>query len=562
MEQPKRERSAGNHAEGRLKSTTAQTSKTKAEKTPKSKTERTEKSKAEQPSKSRLERSQKSKSERTPKQAPQAQGRVQKPAHKNVKHRLPERTKSVSRWKLSVCIAGGISVIVLLLYLGISFYFRSHFFTNTTINGLDFSGKTLADANHFFRSQIEGYLLNILEKDNGKDSIQGSDISLEYQESKELESVLKKQNIFSWPASFFSERTENISFEFRYDEAKLEQKINSIKAVSAEQIPPESAYPEFDGNQFVIHEETYGTAVNKDLVREKIIAAVMELAPEVDLEKENCYNLPKYTSESEKLQQACAKMNQYCQASITYQMDVPVTIDKGAISSWISSDEEMNVHLDEDAIKKWLEEFGDKYDTVGSTRTFTTPNGKEATVTGGTYGWSIEEDIEFSEIKEAIENGKTVTKEPACYAGGTAASHAMPDWGNTYAEVDLTQQHMWYVSNGTVSLETDIISGEPIPERITPEGVYSILEKKLKETLVGAINPSTGQPEYRTPVDYWMRITWEGVGFHDADWQSAFGGTLYQIHNIGSHGCINMPVDQAAALYDLIEVGVPVIIHY
>ena len=31
---------------------------------------------------------------------------------------------------------------------------------------------------------------------------------------------------------------------------------------------------------------------------------------------------------------------------------------------------------------------------------------------------------------------------------------------------------------------------------------------------------------------------------------------------IGSHGCINMPLDQAAALYDMLEVGTPVVIHY
>ena len=84
-------------------------------------------------------------------------------------------------------------------------------------------------------------------------------------------------------------------------------------------------------------------------------------------------------------------------------------------------------------------------------------------------------------------------------------------------------------------------------------------EKALNATLIGDTDPSTGQPSYRTPVDYWMRITWEGVGFHDAKWQPAFGGELYRA--VGSHGCVNMPVDKAAALYDLIQEGVPVIIH-
>ena len=59
-----------------------------------------------------------------------------------------------------------------------------------------------------------------------------------------------------------------------------------------------------------------------------------------------------------------------------------------------------------------------------------------------------------------------------------------------------------------------------------------------------------------------MRVTWEGVGFHDAIWQSSFGGTRNQISGVGSHGCINMPLDQAAALYDMIKEGTPVVIHY
>ena len=64
------------------------------------------------------------------------------------------------------------------------------------------------------------------------------------------------------------------------------------------------------------------------------------------------------------------------------------------------------------------------------------------------------------------------------------------------------------------------------------------------------------------PVRFWMRVTWSGIGFHDADWQSAFGGTLNQISGTGSHGCINMPVDQAQLLFSKVEVGTPVIIHY
>nr|WP_305182491.1 L,D-transpeptidase family protein [uncultured Schaedlerella sp.] len=464
--------------------------------------------------------------------------------------------------KIVIGVVGGSTIFVFLFYVAISIYFSSHFFKNTIINGHDISGKMLSDVEKYFQSQIEKYELVINERNGRTEIIKGKDISLTYKENETLDDILKKQNIYLWPISLFTERKEDIKMDCLYDQMKLEQKINSLDAITAEQIPPQSAYPEFDGNQFIVHMETDGTAVNKAALREKIMTAVMLLDSEIDMESEKCYIAPEYTVESEKIQEACSKMNQYCQASITYLMDEPIMIDRTLISTWLSIDDKMNVIIDENAVKKWLEEFGERYDTIGTTRTFITPTGKNTSVTGGTYGWSINEDDELLEILSAVKSGKVITKEPTYYIGGTAASHTMPDWGSTYAEVDLSEQRMWFISNGTVMLETDVVTGEPIPEKITPEGVYSLLDKKLNEVLVGDINPQTGEPEYMTQVNYWMRITWEGIGFHDAIWQAAFGGNLNQITGIGSHGCINMPLYQAAELYDMIEIETPIIIHY
>lgn len=275
-----------------------------------------------------------------------------------------------------------------------------------------------------------------------------------------------------------------------------------------------------------------------------------------------CYAKPKYVEDSKEVQEACDAMNKYVNASITYPMNQPVVVDKALISQWLQVDGEMKVSLNTEAMKQWFTAFGDKYDTQGTTRTFTTPAGKSATVTGGTYGWSIDEDTELVNLQNSILNGEVVTREPAYYAGGTAAAHSGQDWGNAYAEVDMSAQHMWYVQNGQVVLETDVVTGEPIPSRITPEGVYSLMWKQRDATLVGDIKPETGKPEYETDVAYWMQVTSSGVGFHDAIWQTAFGGTLYQIPGTGSHGCINMPLDQAGALFNMIEPGTPVIFHW
>ncbi len=459
-------------------------------------------------------------------------------------------------------ITGGVLAGICLIYVAISVYFMSHFFVNTKINGKNFSGKTASDVEKYLQTNIKDYKLTILENEGRQDVISGSEIGLEYRAGTEAEKLLKDQNGFAWPKAFFTENSRKVSVNVSYNEESLNQRISQLSCLQTEQTPAENAKPEFDGNQYVIKPEVYGNAVDKERLTEQVKVHITEFQPQLDMVETKCYAKPKYVEDSKEVQEACDAMNKYVNASITYSMNEPVVVDKALISQWLQVDGEMKVSLNTEAMKQWFTAFGDKYDTQGTTRTFTTPAGKSATVTGGTYGWSIDEDTELVNLQNSILNGEVVTREPAYYAGGTAAAHSGQDWGNTYAEVDMSAQHMWYVQNGQVVLETDVVTGEPIPSRITPEGVYSLMWKQRDATLVGDIKPETGKPEYETDVAYWMQVTSSGVGFHDAIWQTAFGGTLYQIPGTGSHGCINMPLDQAGALFNMIEPGTPVIFHW
>ena len=459
-------------------------------------------------------------------------------------------------------ITGGVLAGICLIYVAISVYFMSHFFVNTKINGKDFSGKTASDVEKYLQTNIKDYKLTILENEGRQDVISGSEIGLEYRAGTEAEKLLKDQNGFAWPKAFFTENSRKVSVNVSYNEESLNQRISQLSCLQTEQTPAENAKPEFDGNQYVIKPEVYGNAVDKERLTEQVKVHITEFQPQLDMVETKCYAKPKYVEDSKEVQEACDAMNKYVNASITYPMNEPVVVDKALISQWLQVDGEMKVSLNTEAMKQWFTAFGDKYDTQGTTRTFTTPAGKSATVTGGTYGWSIDEDTELVNLQNSILNGEVVTREPAYYAGGTAAAHSGQDWGNTYAEVDMSAQHMWYVQNGQVVLETDVVTGEPIPSKITPEGVYSLMWKQPNSVLVGDINPDTGEPAYRTKVKYWMQVTSSGVGFHDAIWQTAFGGTLYQIPGTGSHGCINMPLDQAGALFNMIEPGTPVIFHW
>ncbi len=460
--------------------------------------------------------------------------------------------------KLAKYIGAGAAAVLLLTYLGVSFFFQDHFLFHTVINGQDFSCKTTEDAHAFFAEQAAAYTLEILESGGKTERIQGKEISMDWDDNLKLDYILDKQNAFAWPLEFFKEKSEEVVFRVSCDEAALSKKVDTLDAVTKEPIPPQSAYPKFDGNAFVIEPEIYGTALDAEKLKEKVLQFTLDLKETMDLQEEGFYEKPKYTTESEEMLQICKKLNDYCRASITYEMDTPVVVDKALISTWLSVDDNLNVTLDEEAVRSWILEFDARYDTLGATRPLTTPAGKATEVSGGTYGWSINEDEEYAALLNSIRNGEVLTR--AVSYGQTAASHAPQDWGNTFLEVDLTTQHMWYLRDGAVVFESDVVTGSTPGGMGTPAGVYTILEKLSPTILVGNIVPETGKPEYRTPVDFWMRVTYSGIGFHDATWQPAFGGDVYLWN--GSHGCINMPYYNAQELYSIIDIGLPVVIHY
>ena len=469
--------------------------------------------------------------------------------------RRGRRKKSMS--KKPWIIAGSIVGALVVIYLGAAVFFMSHFLVNTTVNGKDFSGKTAADVEDYLKEQVADYELTILEQNNVSDVISGTDISLTYKENSQVEDALDAQNQLLWIVSLFAKSSADVTIEVEYDEAALQERIENLQAVTAEQADPVSAHPEYDGNSFVVAEEQYGTKVDMETLTAKIEQYITEFNPTLDMTDEECYVMPAYTSDSPEVQAACDEMNSYLKASITYPMDESIVVDKQLISGWITYDAEMNVTFNEDAVREWMREFGSKYDTVGTSRTITTPTGKTAEVSGGTYGWIVDEAAETENLINSIKNGEVAEREPAYKQ--TAASHGAQDWGNTYIEVDIAAQHMWYIVDGSIAMESDVVTGLPADGRDTPTGVYSILYTERDSTLKGEVDPATGKPSYETPVAFWMPFTWQGHGFHDATWQSSFGGSRYQTN--GSHGCVNMPYDKAEQLFGMISAGTPVIVH-
>lgn len=219
--------------------------------------------------------------------------------------------------------------------------------------------------------------------------------------------------------------------------------------------------------------------------------------------------------------------------------------------------------FDDDGLRGWLAGIGDEYDTVGKPRTITTPNGAVKEVSGGgAYGWITDEASEFDAIKASLDAGETTHREFAMKQRA-ALPKGQNEWGNTYIEIDLSEQHLWYIRNGEVILSFGVITGKRGYE--TPTMVSQVYAKQTDVTLVSPWkDPVTGEPTYKTHIDVGLVISDDyQVLCHDAPWQpsSGFGNPSYHWSG-GSHGCCNMKASQCWELYNTANIGDPVVVHY
>lgn len=480
------------------------------------------------------------------------------PNFKKEKEDSEKEEKRFKMWKKVRIALGSVAGILLVIYLGFVLFFNSHFYFQTMINGVEFSAKNLETVEAFMREQVDGYELTIEHNDNTTETIKGSDISLEYRSGEELKRALKEQNPFLWPVSIFKEEVLQIPMGVEYNRDALVTLISELKSVTNKEAKESvSAVPVFDGTEFHIQKEVIGNKVDLEKFTEVVETDLNEFITTLNMEEQECYYMPKYFEDSEEVSAANNKMNEYLKANITYDF-TPYTevVDKTVISGWLTVDENMQVVFQKEKVAEFIKGLAGKYDTAGKPRTFKTANGKTVEVRNGVYGWKINQTEEYNKLISNIEARETVKREPE-YAR-RAISHEGNDFGKTYAEVDLSAQQMWFIKNGEVVLSTPVVTGNPNKGNATPQGTYTLTYKQKGAVLRGKLLPD-GTREYESPVDYWMPFN-GGIGFHDANWQSSFGGTRYKTH--GSHGCINMPHEKAKILFGYIQAGTPVICHY
>ena len=268
------------------------------------------------------------------------------------------------------------------------------------------------------------------------------------------------------------------------------------------------------------------------------------------------------TSDDPDLQASLDACNNFTKASITYTFgDETVTLDGSTIKDWLNFDEKGQLIRDDASFQQHIADYvaqlAASHDTVGTEREFHTTSGRTVYVYGSAYGWQIDQASEVAQLTQEIQSGTQTVRDPVYSM--TANSYGVNDLGNTYIEVDLSEQHMYYYQDGAMIFDSDFVSGNmSYDDRQTHAGIFTMYYKKSPDVLRGS-QKADGTYEYESEVQYWMPFD-GGIGFHDASWRDEFGGDIYLTD--GSHGCINLPPDNAAVLYDIIQYGVPIVCFY
>ena len=86
-------------------------------------------------------------------------------------------------------------VVILLMYIGVSIYFKDRFCFGSSVNNISLAGKTVHEANEKISSKINNYKIEIIERNNKKECISSNDMGLE-NNAKGIEELQEKQNSF------------------------------------------------------------------------------------------------------------------------------------------------------------------------------------------------------------------------------------------------------------------------------------------------------------------------------------------------------------------------------
>ncbi|MCR4588399.1 MAG: L,D-transpeptidase/peptidoglycan binding protein [Lachnospiraceae bacterium] len=451
-----------------------------------------------------------------------------------------------------------LAVLLIAGYFGVAKYYENGYCFGTWINDHYVTGLTVSQVNEMLLQETPEYDLS-LRFTEGDALIKGDAIGLTVDYRKQLSNVKQmNQDSLLWGRNLLFPEKYVVYPEFSFDEEALTSSYNALPQVQNGRRQREEAVTISIGNHgyelYDPHLHVLKAEDGLERIKQRILSGNMEL----DLDSEDLYEDTPYSEEEKDLLTLFDKIDTFQNTGITYDMgDEQVVLDGAVTADFITLNDDGGVLLgndgkpvlNEEAVDAFIDRLCENFNTLGKERIFTATDGEVVTIEGGTYGNEIDAKAEKIYLKNALKEHIRETHVPEYKQ--EAFVRGKNDILDSYIEIDLTDQMMYLYLNGEKKIETPIVTGNLARKNDTPEGVDYIYYKQKNRTLRG--------PNYTSFVYYWMAII-KHIGIHDATWRSEFGGDIYKTQ--GSHGCINTPKEIMSELYDMVDVGFPVVLFY
>lgn len=442
-------------------------------------------------------------------------------------------------------------------YLGLAEYYKNGFSYGTWMNGIYCTGKTVEEVNEELLKSCSYAGLTIYDGEGNAFRIEPEDVDYTFDFKEALQSYLGRQNSYLWIENLFAAKERSLQPVVSYDEELLWEVLQSMPAFRGKK-PEERtvSIQKTDAGYVLVDERKH--VLNEEKAKERIAEKLLFLETTFDLEESGCYEDLPYTDAMNKELALWEKISQFQDCRIVYAFgEELVPIDASIVCDWMAVDEKGeflydeagNIMQDNEKIEAFIDELAAEFDTVGAVRHFNATRGETVVIEGGTYGNRMDSKAEKEYLKLAFARKSEEIHTPQYIQMGW--EQGRDDIGSTYIEVDMAKQMMYYYLDGKLELETPIVTGNTRRRWGTPEGVNYVYGKARNRILRGQ--------GYESHVNFWMPVK-GNIGIHDAAWRSEYGGEIYKTG--GSHGCINTPYEAMNRLYDMAEIGTPVVMFY
>lgn len=450
------------------------------------------------------------------------------------------------------------------IYMGLKHYYKDSFLPNTWINGVYCTGKSVSEINDIIVKNTILPEIVVEDKLGERVVISPKEIDLKVDYLQEIQSIQNSVQTNHWLNDFQKEKKFRIdNGSYSWNKIQLDDRLAITDIYQNEMgkdygcqvlYDPGNGFYLYDGNKQRMNLQDADSYIQKCL-KNGIFT--------ISLSDGNCYEDLPDSEEDVCQRELWEQLDVYfAKHKLTYDMGAEkIVIEKKILSDFVMSEDSQTVSLDENgklliqenAVIAWVDELTESYDTVNTTREFQSTRGDLISVSYVTYGTKLDAAKEKKFLLEQM-LGEEILPENRIHVPvyvKEGYTRGKDDLGNTYIEVDMTTQHMYYYQNGELKLDTDVVTGNIGRRMGTPEGINFVYGKQKNRVLIG--------PNYATPVKFWVPVKGH-VGIHDASWRNEFGGEIYKTN--GSHGCINTPTEKMAELYDMVEIGTPVVMFY